>query len=409
MDATGPYQDAPYTLAYNYIAARVPYIGLADAGHFVASFGPTLDRFARAMAVPALAGASSTPALSNAALDDIARGWTRADTVTVAIPPGNCAPRGHAVVRAILSYVRRLLGSLVPIAPAARAASRLLQPFGTDRGDKPVQAEGRDGPMIPTLPGLAMLRRIVAGRLPPPGTRPCVGFPSIGEIETEMRPYRIAVTRSLETVAPGPFQRALGTSFDALPSLALRTPHRSAFWGVFTGTATVVAPSTRIARLVARVTGLPSRGGALAARVTIARPPNRRALDPHLWQQHLRQPHPRQPHGGNRPPRRDRGDLRPFPLPMALGTAPRALGYTIMGWRFGTLRLPRRLAPAAVAAESLDDLGRLRFDVSVRLPLGLGQRALHTNTLESERFPRPKLAPTGEGRGVVTPAAPVRY
>ena len=495
VDAAGPYQDAPYTLAYNCIAARVPYIDLADARQFVASFGPTLDRFARAMAVPALTGASSTPALSNAALDAITRDWTRVDTVTVAISPGNRAPRGHAVVRAILSYVgrplrllldgrrterpgwgmtqrmhfpglgprwlslcdtpdldiiparlavrrtalflaglelpplhlglaaasllvrARLLRTLVPVASAARAAASLLQPFGTDRGGMLVQAEGRDaqdrpvrarwslvaeggdGPTIPALPALAMLRRIAAGRSPSPGARPCAGLLHIDEIEAEMRPYRIAVTRSVEFVAPGPFQRALGPRFHALPP-ALRVLHGTGFWEVFNGTAAVLAPTTRIARIAARLTGFPTRAGIVAARVTIARTPTgetwTRTFGARTFSSHM---------AATGRPDEIEERFGPLRFRMALDATPHALAYTIMGWRIGFLRLPRRLAPAAVAAESVDAHGRFRFDVSVRLPLGLGQLALYTGILEPEQVPpRPMPRPAPRHRTLLISA-----
>ena len=304
------------------------------------------------------------------------------------------------LVAASLLVRARLLRSLAPAAAAARAAALLLQPFGTDRGGMLVQAEGRDaqgrpvrarwslvaeggdGPMIPTLPTLAVLRRIAAGHPPAPGARPCVGVLRIEDIEAEMRPYRIAVSRSVEAVAPGPFQRALGTRFEALPP-SLRALHGTGFWGVFTGTAAVVAPSTRIARLVALMAGLPRRAGAVPARVTIARTPDgetwTRTFGNHTFRSHMAAT-------GRDDEVEERFGLLRFRL--ALDASSRALAYTLMGWRIGPLRLPRHLAPQAVAAESLDALGRFRFDVSVRLPLGLGQLALYTGILEPERPPR---------------------
>jgi hypothetical protein len=52
----------------------------------------------------AITGASSTPALSHAALDAMTAGWTRIDRIEAAISPGARAPRGLAVIRAILSW-----------------------------------------------------------------------------------------------------------------------------------------------------------------------------------------------------------------------------------------------------------------------------------------------------------------
>lgn len=102
-DAAGPFQGGAPVLARAAIEAGLPYLDLADGRDFVAGF-PTLDTAARAKGVVALTGASSTPALSNAALDALTEGWRSVETVRVAIVPGNRAPRGLSVMRAILSY-----------------------------------------------------------------------------------------------------------------------------------------------------------------------------------------------------------------------------------------------------------------------------------------------------------------
>jgi hypothetical protein len=103
VDAAGPFQNQSPVVAQAAIAAGVHYLDLADARDFVAGF-PRLDAEAKARGVVARTGASSTPALSNAVLDQLTAGWRRVDDVLVAITPGNRAPRGLAVVRSILSY-----------------------------------------------------------------------------------------------------------------------------------------------------------------------------------------------------------------------------------------------------------------------------------------------------------------
>lgn len=104
IDAAGPFQGAGYDLARATIAAGAHYIDLADGRDFVAGFAEALDAEARAAGVLAVAGASSTPALSNAALDAMTAGWREITTVRAAISPGAQAPRGLSVVQAILSY-----------------------------------------------------------------------------------------------------------------------------------------------------------------------------------------------------------------------------------------------------------------------------------------------------------------
>ncbi|NBW06885.1 MAG: DUF4166 domain-containing protein [Caulobacteraceae bacterium] len=106
VDAAGPFQGAEPRVAKAAIAAGLHYVDLADGRDFVAGFG-ALDEAAKAAGVTALTGASSTPALSNAALDALTEGWTRIDAVEAAISPGARAPRGRSVTEAILSWLGR--------------------------------------------------------------------------------------------------------------------------------------------------------------------------------------------------------------------------------------------------------------------------------------------------------------
>ncbi len=105
-DAAGPFQGQEPKFARAAIEAGAHYVDLADARDFVAAFA-TLDEVATARGVLAVTGASSTPALSHAVLDDLTRGWTRIDNVEIGISPGNRAPLGLAVIKSILSYVGR--------------------------------------------------------------------------------------------------------------------------------------------------------------------------------------------------------------------------------------------------------------------------------------------------------------
>jgi saccharopine dehydrogenase-like NADP-dependent oxidoreductase len=107
VDAAGPFQTGDLALARAAIAAGAHYVDIADGRDFVAGFPGALDAQARAAGVLAVAGASSTPALSTAVLDALTAGWRAVDATTVAISPGARAPRGRSVVHAILSYVGR--------------------------------------------------------------------------------------------------------------------------------------------------------------------------------------------------------------------------------------------------------------------------------------------------------------
>ena len=106
VDAAGPFQNQDQRFARAVIEAGCHYVDLADARDFVAAF-PALDALAKSHGVLAVTGASSTPALSHAVIDDLTRGWARVDSVEIAISPGNRVPFGLAVIKAILSYVGR--------------------------------------------------------------------------------------------------------------------------------------------------------------------------------------------------------------------------------------------------------------------------------------------------------------
>lgn len=104
VDCAGPFQASDYRLAEAALAAGAHYVDIADGRAFVDGFAKALNRTAVKAGRVAITGASSTPALSHAALDDMTAGWTRIDSVRVAISPAGRTPQGLAVIRAILSW-----------------------------------------------------------------------------------------------------------------------------------------------------------------------------------------------------------------------------------------------------------------------------------------------------------------
>lgn len=104
VDAAGPFQASAPTVIDAAIAAGVHYVDLADGRDFVAAIGAH-DAAAKAAGTSVTCGASSIPALSHAVIDELTKGWVGIDRIKIGIFPGNRAPRGLAVMRAILSYV----------------------------------------------------------------------------------------------------------------------------------------------------------------------------------------------------------------------------------------------------------------------------------------------------------------
>jgi hypothetical protein len=111
IDAAGPFQaygHDPYRVAKAAIAAGAHYLDLADDAAFVAGIS-ALDETAKRAGVAVISGASSVPAISAAALDELVPGLASVAVVGAAILPGNRAPRGLSVVQAIVGQAGRPL------------------------------------------------------------------------------------------------------------------------------------------------------------------------------------------------------------------------------------------------------------------------------------------------------------
>jgi hypothetical protein len=115
IHASGPFQQQDYRVAAASVACGAHYIDLADGREFVAGIG-ALDALARQAGRVVVSGASSVPALSSAAADHLARGFTQLQRIDIGISPGNRTERGLSTVQAILGYC----GKRIPAGGAGR-------------------------------------------------------------------------------------------------------------------------------------------------------------------------------------------------------------------------------------------------------------------------------------------------
>ncbi|MDF1720768.1 MAG: DUF4166 domain-containing protein [Minwuia sp.] len=109
VDASGPFQemgDDPWRVAAFCIAHGLHYLDLSDDIAFTAGIS-ALDAAARHAGTVVLSGVSSMPALSSAVVATLREGLANIDLVETAAFPGNRAPRGRSVVRAIMLQVGR--------------------------------------------------------------------------------------------------------------------------------------------------------------------------------------------------------------------------------------------------------------------------------------------------------------
>src|SRR5262249_6030098 len=112
----------------------------------------------------------------------------------------------------------------------------------------------RDGPNIPILPVLAVVRALAEGRLDRTGALPCTGLVTLADIDREFARFRI-VTRTM--VRPLPvMRRALGRDFDRLPE-AIGRGHEVDGTLLLPGRGSVEGATSLLGRAVAGIIGLP--------------------------------------------------------------------------------------------------------------------------------------------------------
>ncbi len=489
VDAAGPFQHYgadPYRLARAALATGAHYLDLADDADFVAGIG-VLDSQAREAGRTALSGVSSVPAISSAAVEQLRRGLAQIEHIETVILPGNRAPRGLSVVRAIvaqagrplrvwhgdvwrqipawgdLTRVRlqattrqldvrwassigapdlrlfparygarsvafraglelsvlhlglwllawlprlRLVPSLTSLAPLLRGLADLLRPFGEDRGGMAVTvhgetaarrteqrcwtliAESGDGPFIPAIPAAAWLRQRARGAAPKPGARPCVGELSLSQLMLAFVPLAI-VSEQLFTPAPTLFERALGDGWLRLPT-PVRRLHGAAHAAEYRGEAVVENGAHPLARLARVVMRLPAAAARVPVQVSIRARPDaehwlrqfgtRRFATTLRWQ-------------AKRQKIVETFSLFGLPMRFELGlvAADYALHWPVTrGWFCG-LPLPHFLLPISESIEDMDEQGRFRFDVSIRLP-GIGLVARYRGWLNPASAAPPATA-----------------
>jgi len=107
IDASGPFQGAGYDVPRAALEAGAHVVDLADARDYILGYGAALGELARSRDLVALTGASSTPALSAAAIAELTADWRRIDSIDIAIAPGGRSEVGKAVIAAILTYAGR--------------------------------------------------------------------------------------------------------------------------------------------------------------------------------------------------------------------------------------------------------------------------------------------------------------
>jgi hypothetical protein len=291
----------------------------------------------------------------------------------------------HRALNALAWAVRlRLLPTLSPFAGLMQATMNRLS-FGEHRGGMFIAvegigadgqrrerswhllAEGEDGPLIPSMAAEAIIRRCLAGKVPPSGARSAATELELSDYEAMFERRRIR-TGCRET---GPasdraplYRRVLGEAWDRLPP-PLQAMHDVQKVLIAEGAAIVERGSGLLARLVGRMMGFPPAGQDVPVTVTF-----RVDAEREIWRRafgdsafaSVQEP------GRGRFERLVCERFGPFRFGLALVVEDDQLRLAMRGWSFAGLPLPAAWAPRTRAFEFADN-GRFHFHVEIDHPL----------------------------------------
>ena len=304
--------------------------------------------------------------------------WPEVETVWM-----GAAPVPEILHRALIAcawLVRaRLAPSLSPLAPLMHLAANHLR-WGEHRGGMFVEveaedasgarltgawhmvAEGDDGPFIPSMAVVAIVRNLLAGRAPSAGARAATGDLELEDYEKlfARRAIRAGVRDENSTAAAGPYPRLLGSSWAQLP-LAIRAMHGFERTSSASGRASVERGHGLLSRLAAFIVGFPAAVADTPVSVRFERVNGEetwsRRFGSHAFSS-------RQFAGSGRWTGLLCERFGPLTFGMALIPDERSLRLVLRRWSVFGMPLPMRLCPYADAYETTEE-GRFRFHVEI--------------------------------------------
>jgi saccharopine dehydrogenase-like NADP-dependent oxidoreductase len=283
----------------------------------------------------------------------------------------------------VLSRLVRIgvLGSLLPVAPALKWIADRVESLGTDRGGMRVRVAGKtnngdfvgrewtliaeagDGPQIPTVAARVMCSKLALETVAS-GAAPCLGKFTLAQAEATMKDLRVA-THSREYPVTPLLIDVLGGKVRVLPE-PLRELHAVIDRRTWSGEAVVTRGRGLLVRCIAAMMGFPPAGQKLAVTVSMQREGAseiwRRDFGGHRFRSQLSRAGPV---GSGR--LRERFGILSFEMELRIERG--RLFYPVRRASALGLRLPRILLPSTDDAhEYVDEAGRARFDIAIRLP-----------------------------------------
>lgn len=307
-------------------------------------------------------------------------------------PPARNVWFGVATTPAIYHAVLRLFARIVKagVIPSIKPLARTMHYFmnnlswgehrggmfmevrGTDSEQREIVrtwhlvAEADDGPMIPVLAAVEIIRRCLANNPPESGARSAMGALDLSAYKAMFSQFAINIGIRENTVPDNwpLFRQVLTSAWTDLPA-EIQELHNIESHKRFNGEATVTRGRSLLARIVARIVGFPAASKSVSVTVDIRRSGDRetwkRNFDGHSFASEISV-------GKGYFSRLVCERFGPCKFGMALVIDKNRLRYVPQRWTFLGIPMPKFLAPSGKMVESVDR-GKFNFHVEIVLPV----------------------------------------
>jgi len=227
-------------------------------------------------------------------------------------------------------------------------------------------AEGKDGPLIPSMAVEAIVRKSLSGQIPPPGARTAISDVNLSDYQGLFARRTIFTgTRQREPIEAQPlFRHILGEAWNLL-SPPIKQLHSTTSVSTYSGRCTVTQGSNPIARAVTALVGFPKGGADLPIAVWLSVEGSGERWTRTVADRTFSSTQ-RLAKGRSEGLIRER--FGAIAVDMALVSEGPSLVYVIRRWSLLGIPMPLFLGPKTIATESVDAEGRFRFDINLWHP-----------------------------------------
>ena len=226
-------------------------------------------------------------------------------------------------------------------------------------------AEGDHGPRIPALPCVALVRKMLRGETPLPGSYSGDEIIGLDDLQPEFAKLDITYGLQYDGARLPPYEKVMGARYaDLLP--AVQALHRTGMGRRFEGRAMVTRGKNPLSHIVAAVMGFPKSGKDVPVTVTI---------QPHFngetWVRQFGESKFESTHriGMGRWARHITESFGPMSVHMAILEDEGRMRMVTQGWSLLGIPLPKFLRPGGDVFETQDADGRFVFHVDLKAPI----------------------------------------